>query len=303
MHQKLFKRENKFKQIQRETPYFCFLLPALVLYLIFSIYPMLSAVYYSMTNWNGIAVDVKFVGLKNFRYLFQDEKFGIALKNTFTFVIMDVVLQNFFGLITALLILKCGKRVGSVTRTLFFVPAILPGVVVAYMWTYIYGYNGGVINEILQALGKNRIDFLGDGKVGLYYVILAGIWQWMSYRMIIYTAGLQNIPSEIYEAAALDGASGFTRFRTITLPLLTPVFKTNTIMCTIGALKQFDLVYSMTSGGPAGATEVIGTKIYREAFVNLDYGYGCAIGMVLFVFIMFVTIGINKVFEKREVEM
>lgn len=286
---------------RREHAYLLFLLPALLVYVVFSIYPMFSSFYYSLTNWDGFSAKVDVIGFSNYLYMFKDDAFGRTLANTFLFVVMDVVLQNLLGLNTALL-LETKIRGKNIMRGLFFVPVVLPSIVVSYMWTYIYGYNGGVLNLFLEKLHIPAVDFIGNSRIAIYFVILTGIWQWMSYRMVIYVSGLQSIPSDIYEAAEIDGASSWQRLKKITLPMLMPAFKINMILCVIGALKQFDIVYTMTKGGPGNATEVIATKIFREAFSYSDYGYGCAIGVVLFFMIMAITILTNRFFDKREVE-
>lgn len=302
MNRVQYAKGERLRSFRRERSYLMFILPALLVYLVFSIYPMFSSFYYSMTNWDGYSSNIKFISLANYKYMLQDTSFHKALCNTFLFVIMDVILQNVLGLINAL-ILEAKIRGKNVLRAMFFVPVVLPAIVVSYMWTYIYGYNGGVLNLFLEWLHVPKVDFIGDSHIAIYFVILTGIWQWMSYRMVIYISSLQNIPVDVYEAADMDGASGFTRLRKITLPLLAPAFKINMILCTIGALKQFDVVFTMTNGGPGNATEVIATKIFHEAFSYSDYGYGCAIGVVLFFFIMIVTVLINGFFDKREVEM
>ncbi len=287
---------------RRESSYLLFLLPALLVYVVFSIYPMFSSFFYSLTNWDGFSANVRVIGFGNYIYMFKDPGFRKALSNTFLFVLMDVVLQNVLGLGTALL-LETKLRGRNIMRGLFFVPVVLPSIVVSYIWTYIYGYNKGVLNLFLEKLHMGSVDFIGDSGIAIYFVILTGIWQWMSYRMVIYVSGLQSIPSDIYEAAEIDGARPFQKLKKITLPLLAPAFKINMILCMIGALKQFDLVYTMTQGGPGYATEVIATKIFREAFDYSDYGYGCAIGVVLFLMIMLITVVTNWFFDKREVEI
>lgn len=282
--------------------YFYFVIPALVVYCVFSVYPLFSSFYYSMTNWDGYSVSIKYIGLANYKYLFQDKRFAIALQNTLKFVVLDVLLENGLGLINALMLESRVVKGKKTLRGLFFVPVILPAIVVAFIWSYIYSFNGGFINVVLEALGASKIDFIGDGRIAIYFVILTGIWQWMSYRMVIYISGIQNIPTEIYEAAEVDGVNRFQRLKNITMPLLMPSFKINMTLCMIGALKQFDIVFAMTNGGPGNATEVIATKIFHEAFSASDYGYGCAIGVVLFLFILIVTILFNRFFDKKEVD-
>lgn len=287
---------------KQELHYMMLLVPALVMYSMFSIYPMLSAFRYSLTNWDGYSTSMKYIGLANFEYMLKDGAFKTAIRNTMLFVVIDVVLQNVLGLLSALLLESriYGK---NVLRGLFFVPVVLPAIVVSYLWTYIYGYNGGILNVILERLSLHKIDFIGDMKIAIYFVILAGVWQWVSYRTVIYISGIQGIPAELYEAASLDGAGRWQRLRYITIPMLRPALKINVVLCTIGALKQFDIVFTMTNGGPGNSTEVIATKIFSEAFTRSDYGYGCAIGVVLFFVILIFTLVLNKFFDSKETEL
>ncbi len=286
----------------RERPYLFLLLPAFLIYTIITIYPMINAFIFSLTNWDGFSTSVRLIGLGNFEYMLNDKAFFGALKNTLTFVVMDVVLQNVLGLSLALL-LENKIYTRNTLRGLFFIPVVIPAIAASYIWTYIYTYNGGALNLILGKIGLGPFDYIGDPKSAIYFVILAGIWQWVVYRTVIYISGLQAIPAEIHEAAAIDGAGRFTRFTKVTIPMLMPAIKINVTLCTIGALKQFDLVYTMTGGGPGKATEVIATKIFKEAFERSDYGYGCAIGVVLFIIIMTITLLLNNLFNRKEVEM
>jgi raffinose/stachyose/melibiose transport system permease protein len=293
------KRENISKAFKQEKKFLIFLVPALAIYIVFSIYPLFSSFYYSLTDWDGYSKNINFIGLANFRYMFKDASFYMALKHTIIFVIMDVVLQNLIGLLLALL-LESQIRGKNIFRGLFFIPVVLPSIVVSYIWTYIYSYHNGVLNAFLGKFNIPSVDFIGNAEIAIYFVVLTGIWQWMSYRMVIYVSGIQNIPAELFEAAEIDGASRWQKVKKITFPLLMPAFKINLILCIIGALKQFDIVYTMTNGGPGNATEVIATKIFHEAFSYSDYGYGCAIGVFLFAVIMIVTIVINHCFSAKE---
>lgn len=297
-------KQNQGQRLRwkREMPYLWFLLPALVMYTVFSILPTFSAFKYSFTNWNGFSPTADFIWFSNFKYMLQDSGFKTAIRNTFIFLVMDVVLQNLLGLGAALL-LESNIRTKNTLRGLFFVPVVLPAIVVSFLWTYIYGYNGGVLNVWLENLGWAKIDFIGNAKIAIYFVILAGVWQWVTYRTVIYVSGIQGIPTELYESASLDGAGKWDRLKNITIPLLRPAFKINIVLCTIGALKQFDVVFTMTNGGPGDSTQVIATKIFKEAFSFSDYGYGCAIGVVLFFVIMIATLALNKYFDSKEVEM
>ena len=214
---------------------------------------------------------------------------------------MDVVIQNVMGLLLALL-LESIRKTRNVLRGLFFVPVVMPPIVVSYVWSYLYSYNNGLFNNILTVLGIEKVDFIGDPACAIYFVIISGIWQWFTYRMIIYVSGLQSIPQDVIDAARIDGAGRIQTFFKVTLPLLLPAISINVTLCTIGALKQFDVVFTMTNGGPGYSTEVVTTKIYREAFTNMDMGYGAATGVVLFLVILTITIALNSIFKRKEVE-
>jgi len=278
-----------------------FIIPALFFYIIFLVYPVLSSFYYSLTNWSGISNHYRFLGIKNFVDMITDRSFVISIKNTLIFVVMDVVLMNIFGLGMALL-LNMKMKTKNLLRTTFFLPVVIAPIVISFIWTYVYNYDIGILNVLLTKMGLQKIDWIGNPKIAIYFVILTGIWQWYSYRMIIYLTGLHTIPEELYEASLIDGAGGYNRFWYITLPMLMPAFTINIILCTIGALKQFDIVFVMTGGGPGYSTEVITTKIYREAFTNSQMGYAMAIGVVLFFAVLAVTIAQYKFFSKREIE-
>lgn len=289
------------KKIKQEKKYLLFLLPATVIYMIFLVLPMISSFGYSLTDWDGLSVNINFIGLANFKYMLSDDGFRIAIRNTLIFVLMDVVIQNVMGLALALL-LESLRRTKNLLRGLFFIPVVMPPIVVSFVWSYLYSYNNGLFNNILESLGFGKIDFIGDPACAIYFVILSGIWQWFTYRMIIYVSGLQSIPQDVIDAAKIDGAGKVKAFFKITLPLLLPAISINVTLCTIGALKQFDIVFTMTNGGPGYSTEVVTTKIYREAFTNMDMGYGAAIGVVLFLVILVITIGLNQLFKRKEVE-
>lgn len=287
-------------KLKKEKMYLLFMLPALVMYTIFLIYPMITSFYYSLTDWDGLSREINFIGFENFKYMLKDDGFIIAIKNTLIFVAMDVIIQNVMGLGFALL-LQAKIRSRNLLRALFFIPVIMAPIVVSFIWTYIYNYENGVLNLIGQSLGFLKMDFIGNPQYAIYFVVISGIWQWFTYRMIIYVSGLQGISKDLYESANIDGAGKISTFFKITLPMLMPSISINVMLCTIGALKQFDIVFTMTNGGPGYATEVISTKIYREAFTNMSMGYGTAIGVVLFLVILLITMVQNKLFSSKEV--
>lgn len=290
------------RKIKSEKTYLLCLIPATLIYTIFLAVPMISSFGYSLTDWDGLSQEINFIGMKNFKFMLSDDGFRMAIRNTAIFVLMDVIIQNVLGLALALLIENI-RRTKNILRGFFFIPVVMPSIVVSYIWSYLYNYNNGLFNNILQQFGFEKIDFIGNSECAIYFVIISGIWQWFTYRMIIYVSGLQSISQSVIEAAKIDGANKLQVFQKITLPLLLPAISINVTLCTIGALKQFDVVFAMTNGGPGYATEVVTTKIYREAFTNMDMGYGAAVGVVLFIVIMVVTIILNNFSKNREVEL
>lgn len=284
--------------------YFPFLIPALLIYIIFLLYPIVSSFYYSLTDWNGIDPVIRFIGFKNFRSIIHDEQLIAALSNTFILVVVGLVISN--GIALAMALALYSKKIfgRNILRTLFFIPIVMSSVVIAFVWSYLYNYNDGAINLLLEQIGLGALiyDWIGSFTTAIYAVAVVGIWQGFATLMIIYIAGLQAIPPEVVEAGSIDGAVGWNRYRHIIFPLLAPVFTINIVLTTIGSLKSFDTVFIMTQGGPGYATEVIATKIYYEAFRASNLGYGVSIGLILFFLILAVTAFQVKLLRRMEVE-
>jgi raffinose/stachyose/melibiose transport system permease protein len=266
-------------------------LPALVIYVGFLIGPVLAGFYFSLTRWDGIN-DPRFVGLDNFVRLAGDAEYARALLNTFIFTAVILTGQLVSGLGLALLLNRATRGVAFM-RGVFFLPALMSTAVIALIWTFIYSPAVGLLTGLAESFGLQDTflaDVLGNQGSALLAVCLVVIWQYAGYMMIIFLAGLKSIPPEVYEAAALDGASGWRRFRSITWPLLAPSLAIAVVISLAGNLKLFDQVYLMTGGGPAGATETVGTLIYQTAFLNANYGYSVAQSVVLTVLITLVVV-------------
>lgn len=280
-----------------------FCLPALVFFTVFFAVPVFSGFYYSLFNWTGFS-DVKmedFIGFQNYIDIFKNSVTLGAFTNTIIYAVLVTALQNIAGLSLALAL--DNKLMGrGVLRSLFFIPNLLSPVVIGFSWSMILDPRNGTLNYILRGIGLDALaqNWLGNPSIALYSVIFVAAWAASGYYMIIYLAGLQGVPIELYEASTIDGANWGQRFRYITFPLIAPSFTISMLVSMIGALKVFDIIYIMTNGGPGFATEVISTEIYKNAFGANKSGYSTAISVVLFIAILFISLIELKVLKKRE---
>jgi raffinose/stachyose/melibiose transport system permease protein len=284
------------------TPPWWFVAPALGVYALVVLYPSLSGIAYAFTDWSGIG-DRAFNGVDNFRTLLEDEATRGALGNTLLLTVAVVLVQNGIGLLLALGV-HTRIRSRAALRVIFFAPAVVSPVMVAFLWKYIYNPAPDAgLNAILGAVGLDglRQDWLGDPSLALWSVAGMVVWQFAGYSMVIFLAGLTSVPDELHEAALIDGAGRFQRFRHVTWPLLAPALTVNLMLSTIGGLKLFDQVYAATSGGPGHATETLSTVLYKQAFVYGSFGYSTAIALVLALFVAAVSLVQLHYLRGREV--
>ncbi|TLS49115.1 sugar ABC transporter permease [Paenibacillus antri] len=279
-----------------------FILPALVAFCFVRIVPMLKAFYFSFTDWDGYSDDVKFIGFKNFVRLFQDPTVGNSVVVTLIFVISSVLVINAFAVLFAVLLKAAGPLTGMY-RSVFFLPIVVSPVAVAFIWRSMYSYDG-LLNYLLHALQitTQHIGWLTDTKLALLSVIIVNIWRNTGFHMVIILAALMTIPKELYEASDIDGCNAWQKFKSVTLPLLTPGLTVSVILATIGSLKQYDLVAVLTGGGPVNSTQVLSIKIIQDAFRYNESGYASAISFVLLFGILTVTILQHWILKKKEVE-
>jgi raffinose/stachyose/melibiose transport system permease protein len=258
-----------------------FLIPALIFYLVVIIYPTVAGGYYAFTDWSAGGENANFVGVQNFVALLHQIEARAALANTVIIALACTILQTVIGLALAV-ILNTKLATRNVLRTLFFVPALLPSVIIAFLWQYILT-PVGPLNQLLRGIGLEALagNWLGDQDLALASVIGVIIWQNAGLTMVIYLAGLQGIPAELYEAAELDGASAWRRLLHITLPQLMPATTIAMSLTLISSLKLFDQVFVMTGGGPGYATQNLSVIMYKQAFVSGEYGSSAAIALVL----------------------
>lgn len=267
-----------------------FLLPALALFTLVVVIPSWRGAFYSLTDWDGLSPRFDFVGLDNFFRVFRDSAAGASIMNTALYALGITVVQNFIGLLLALGV-NSAIRSRNWLRVLFFAPAVVTPLVVANLWQYILAPQGA-LNIALRAIGLDFMaqDWLGNAQLALPAIISVVVWQFAGYSMVIFLAGLQSIPEDIYEAASLDGAGSFKTFWNITRPLLAPSMTINLMLSLIGGLKLFDQVLIMTQGGPGSATESLSTIAYKDAFQFQMFGYSTALTLVLTAFVAIASI-------------
>lgn len=277
-----------------------FLSPALLLYSLFVLVPILMGLFYSFTNINGFSQNTDFVGFGNFARIFKDELFWNSFKNTFIFTLACAVVGNFIALVIALLLeLNFKKFYKGTLRILFYLPAVLTPVIVGYMWYYIFKIG---FTDLFYALGLEnlaKIDFIGN-KNAMIAIIIVTVWMQVGPAMIIFIAGLSNISPDYYEAAQIDGANKFQTFMRISIPMIAPSFMINLVLSVINGFKQFDQIYSMTSGGPGNATETISLRIYFKGYQSGDLPYACATAFVQFLVVMAIALLIIRYFRREE---
>jgi ABC-type sugar transport system permease subunit len=280
---------------RRRLAGYLFILPTLLFFLLFIAFPFFRALSISLTTWAGYD-EPRFVGLQNFNNLLKDRVFWISLKNTFLFTCATTLLQTVIPLLVAVLI-HAGWRGSVFFRTVLFLPVIISFVVSALLWRMIYDANFGVLNALLVAIGLKTWShpWLADPGTVMPAIILVSLWQSLGFYMLIYYAGLQSIPAELYESASLDGANRWNQLLYITVPMLWPITTVVVVINIIGGVKVFDVIYVMTTGGPNHASDVLGTYLYVTAFGatgggSPSMGYAASIGVVILVLAMLGTL-------------
>lgn len=289
----------KQRKMRNNLIAYSFIAPNFIGFAVLTLVPILSAVVLSFANWNG-TTQIQWVGLGNYAKLFGDRIFKQSFLNTIIYSVATVPLTIVASLALAVLLNR--KLVArNFFRTVSFFPYVASMVAVAAVWNALFDPNKGMINETLSALGvQNPPRWIADPHWAMVDLILFSVWKMMGYYMIIYLAGLQGINPELYEAASLDGANGWQRFRFVTLPQLSSTTFFVLMMVIIQCFKVYDIVYMITQGGPGTATYVLVYDIYQVAFRDLRYGYASAISMVLFVLVLAITIVQFRVEKRRQ---
>lgn len=270
---------------------YLFFLPGLLLYALFFIYPTLSALFYSFTDWDGLSQSFQFVGIDNYERAFTgDTIFRKSIGNNLKFMLVVVIFQTVVALAFALIVLKNNKTT-IFLRALYFFPTILSSVSVAFIWSFIYDPSLGILNQVLELVGLGFLaqNWLGNADIAIYSLAVTQIWFHAGQMLIIFVAGLQAIPDELYEVAKIEGANKWQTFRTVTWPLLAPSATIVIAYTTIQSFKAFDLVFAMTGGGPNNSTEIVATYIFDIAFRSYQFGYASAISVIFMIIIAIIT--------------
>ena len=275
-----------------------FILPALIIYLLFSIIPFLYTIYYSFTDYTDMnPINLHFVGLKNYIKVLQTPVMLAAIKNSVIYAILLTGFQTLLGLPLAF-VLNQKLKSRNLLRAVFFFPAVFSSLIIGYLWNFIMSSSDfGLINNILHQLGLGTLNFF-TSKNALYSVILTQIWQWTGWAMVIFLANLQSISPDFYEAAEIDGANGLKKFMYVTLPLMCPSVKIVIVTGLIGGMKVFDIIYSMTSGGPGDATQTVMTVMMKKGISEGFYSTGSAFGVCFFIIVLAISAIVTKLMGK-----
>ncbi len=287
---------------------FLFLLPAAAFLIVFMAVPVVDAILLSFQRWDGLT-PATWVGLRNYRLLLEDRVFVQALRNTVYFTLATVILQTTIPLLVANLI-NTGIKGGALFRLIFFLPVIISLTITGMLWRMILEPNFGMLNEMLRNIGLKDWTqlWLADRDLVIPCIIFVSVWQSLGFYLVIFFAALQNIPEDLYEAASIDGANAWHRFRHITVPMLRGTLIVVVVLNTINGIKVFDQVWVMTAGGPNHASETLGTYLYRTAFgaqgsSNPQLGYATAIAMLILLASFILSIIQIRVGQIREVEL
>jgi len=269
-----------------------FILPGLILYLIFFAIPTVSALFLSFTDWNGISPDYNLVGLKNYTDMItKDPIFAKAFGNNLKYMFFVVIFQTIASLFFAIMLVK-NTKLNVFYRALFFLPTIIASVSVAFIWIFVYEPSIGSLNALLTAIGLESLiqSWLGSKDIAIYSLAFVQVWAHAGQVMIIFIAGLQSIPKSLYEVARIEGATKWQTFRHVTWPLLAPSATIVVAYTTLQSFKAFDLILATTDGGPSYATEILSLFLYHEAFRNFKFGYASASAVIFLLIIISITL-------------
>ena len=294
--------EMKVK-LRKELPYLLFILPAFIVYTILTVIPLVQTLGLSFTNWDGYSMShLSFTGLKNFRLVFADRSMKTALLNTCFYSIVFPLVTTVFA-IPLSLVLNSGMKTKNLQRAVFFFPSVPSAIILGYLWAYILSPTGnGLLNKLLGLFGIHPVMWLAVPKWAMFSVLLVNLWSVVGWHACIYLAQLQSIPTEYYEAANVDGATAWQKFRYITFPMLASAMTVSVMLLLLNSMKLYDLPVALTSGGPGTSTTLVSQIIIKTGFVEKSYGKATAMSAIFFVFIAVISVIQLKLMKKREVE-
>lgn len=279
-----------------------YVLPALIAYLLFKLYPAILGFYYSLTDWNGIDQSYEMIGLANFKEIFADVYFWKSIQFTLKYVVVILMVSNVLALLLAVLI-ESRMKARGLFRTLFYMPNMISMIIGGYMWVFIFTR---VIYYLADKWGLAFLDhsWIGDPRYSFIAIIIVSSWGTVGYLMLIYMAALQGVPLQLKEAAVLDGATNWNVFRNVTFPMIQHAFTICIFWSLSSAFQVFDVIYALTGGGPGRTTQSVAMNIYEEAFKgNIRYGYATAKSTILFVIVFLLTLAQLKMMKRKEQEL
>ena len=290
-------------KLRKELPYLLFILPAFIVYTVLTVIPLAQTLGLSFTNWDGYSMsNLSFTGLKNFKMVLADRSMKTALLNTCFYSIVFPLVTTVFA-IPLSLVLNSGMKTKNLQRAVFFFPSVPSAIILGYLWAYILSPTGnGLLNKLLGLFGINPVMWLAVPKWAMFSVLLVNLWSVVGWHACIYLAQLQSIPTEYYEAANVDGATAWQKFRYITFPMLASAMTVSVMLLLLNSMKLYDLPFALTSGGPGTSTTLVSQIIIKTGFVEKSYGKATAMSTILFVFIAIVSVIQLKLMKKREVE-
>jgi raffinose/stachyose/melibiose transport system permease protein len=282
------------------TTVLIFLPPALVLFTVFIVLPIGEAGWYGFFNWNGLGRPEKFVGLQNYAQLFGNKVFIRALFNTGLIIAVSLLIQ--LPLALAVAVLLADRRWGAIGfRMIFFLPYILADVAAGLIWRYMFDGDYGIVSQTTAALGFGPLYLLADPQFAFAAVLIVIVWKYFGFHMMLYIAGMQGIERSLYEAAAIDGANAWQRFRFVTLPGLAPMIRLSIFFSLLGSLQVFDIIRAMTfDGGPLNTTHTLVSFLYIFGITRMRVGFGSAVGIVIFVLCVVVAFGYKRLFMRDD---
>ncbi|MEW2459288.1 carbohydrate ABC transporter permease [Microbacterium sp. K41] len=272
--------------------------PAVAVFLAMFVIPMILAAVLSFTDWNGYSLNFTFVGWENYIKAFRSPRSTQAAIFTGIIAVVGTILCNAIGLAIAALIAGPGRS-NTILRTIFFYPYVISALIIGFLWSAMLSPSGAV-NGFLTTVGLPAMPFLTDPTFAKASVIFTIVWSHFGFNMILFLAGIKSVPAEYYEAATVDGASRWQQFRSITLPLIAPVFTVNLVLTLVGLLKAYDVVLSLTDGGPAGSTQTIVYQILKDSFANSALGFGAAQSMILLIVTAVIGLAVTLVRRRSE---
>jgi N-acetylglucosamine transport system permease protein len=285
---------------RHRTAILVFLAPATVLYTLFLVYPYIRAFYISTMNWRGASAQMTFVGLANFRELFHDPYFWNALKNTLFFTVADGTLVPIIALFFAVVMSRRLTRGTRFFRVIFFFPNLISVVAISVLWSFVFNPDFGILSNFLRLFGvKTTLAWLGDPGLAPWCIVAVKVWAAVGFYMVLYLAAIEGIPTDLYDAGKIDGASEWQAFWHITLPLLGEMMKVTVVFLLLNGFGTFAVVQIMTDGGPNRRTDTLATYLYENAFEFSKFGYATAIAVTLFL-ITFVLSILSMRLQKRE---